>query len=621
MRPSLLLGTAILQLVILQPVFGILGTTAFAQTPASQPHNVVLFVADGLRSRMVDDTTAPTMAAIARDGVSLRNSHSLFPTFTTANASGMATGHALGDTGDFSNTIYAGFPVPGANNSSTPFLENDVVLGDVDAHFAGNYLDEATILKLARDKGYSTASIGKIGPVLIFDPTERSGERTIIVDDATGTPKGIPLSADLTQRLQAASLPVAVPGRGANGNPGNMSTPGTTVANVVQQDYFAAVASKAVLPLFKDRSKPFVLVFWSRDPDGSQHNQGDSLNTLVPGINGPTSLAAIHNADDDLARIRQALSDLGLLDTTDIITTADHGFSTIGKESQTSSAVKEKFADTPEGHLPLGFVALDLAHALKMPLIDPDDGYKTIADGAHTKYGNGLIGGDKDQPKVVVAANGGSDLVYIPDGDKALAKRVIDALMAQDYVSGLFVDSKLGKFPGTLSLDDIALEGSAITPHPAIAVNFRSFDTVCGEPVRCTVEIADTVLQQGQGMHGSFSRGDTWNFMAMQGPDFKSKFVDPAPASNADLGRTIAQLMQLDVHDKGVLVGRVLSEALPNGTVPPVTSRVVTSESAANGLATVLDMQTVGTTRYFDAAGFPGRTVGLTATALPNATQ
>ncbi|MGB6657710.1 MAG: alkaline phosphatase family protein [Xanthobacteraceae bacterium] len=621
MRPSLLLGTAILQLVILQPVFGILGTTAFAQTPASQPHNVVLFVADGLRSRMVDDTTAPTMAAIARDGVSLRNSHSLFPTLTTANASGMATGHALGDTGDFSNTIYAGFPVPGANNSSTPFLENDVVLGDVDAHFAGNYLDEATILKLARDKGYSTASIGKIGPVLIFDPTERSGERTIIVDDATGTPKGIPLSADLTQRLQAASLPVAVPGRGANGNPGNMSTPGTTVANVVQQDYFAAVASKAVLPLFKDRSKPFVLVFWSRDPDGSQHNQGDSLNTLVPGINGPTSLAAIHNADDDLARIRQALSDLGLLDTTDIITTADHGFSTIGKESQTSSAVKEKFADTPEGHLPLGFVALDLAHALKMPLIDPDDGYKTIADGAHTKYGNGLIGGDKDQPKVVVAANGGSDLVYIPDGDKALAKRVIDALMAQDYVSGLFVDSKLGKFPGTLSLDDIALEGSAITPHPAIAVNFRSFDTVCGEPVRCTVEIADTVLQQGQGMHGSFSRGDTWNFMAMQGPDFKSKFVDPAPASNADLGRTIAQLMQLDVHDKGVLVGRVLSEALPNGTVPPVTSRVVTSESAANGLATVLDMQTVGTTRYFDAAGFPGRTVGLTATALPNATQ
>ncbi len=613
MRPTFFLGTAILQLALAAP--------AVAQTPAARPHNVVLFVADGLRSRMVDDATAPTMAAIARDGVSLRNSHSLFPTFTTANASGMATGHMLGDTGDFSNTIYAGFQVPGANNSSTPFLESDAVLGDVDEHFAGNYLDEATILKLARDKGYSTASIGKIGPVLIFDPTERSGEQTVIVDDATGTPKGIPLSADLTQRLQAANLPLAAPSRGANGAPGNMTTPGTLVANVVQQDYFAAVASRAVLPMFKDRDKPFILVFWSRDPDGSQHNQGDSLNALVPGINGPTSLAAIHNADDDLARIRAALGDLGLLDTTDIIATADHGFSTIGKESRTSSTVKTKFADAPQGHLPLGFVALDLAHALNMPLIDPDDGYKTLADGQHTKNGNGLIGGDREKPKAVVAANGGSDLVYIPDGDKALAKRIIDALMTEDYVSGLFVDSKLGKFPGTLSLDDIALEGSAITPHPAIAVNFRSFDTVCGEPVRCTVEIADTILQQGQGMHGSFSRADTWNFMAMQGPDFKSKFIDPAPVSNADLGRTIAQVMQLDVHDKGMLLGRVLAEALPNGTVPVVTSRMVASEPAANGLVTVLDMQTAGTTRYFDAAGFPGRTVGLSATVLPNATQ
>ena len=612
MRPLLYLGIAFLQVIP--------ASIASAQTSAPQPHNVVLFVADGLRFRMVDNQTAPTMAAIAHDGVSLVNAHALFPTFTTANASGMATGHQLGDTGDFSNTIYAGFQVPGAGNSLTPFLESDVVLGDVDEHFAGNYLDEATILKLARDKGYSTASIGKIGPALIFDPTERSGEQTVLVDDATGTPKGIPLSAEMTQRLQAANLPLSTPGRGANGAAGNMTTPGTLSANVVQQDYFAAVTTRVVLPMFKDRHKPFVVVFWSRDPDGTQHNQGDSLNALVPGINGPTSLAAIRNADDDLARIRSALNELGLLDSTDIIATSDHGFSTVGKESQTSSTIKTKFADTPEGRLPLGFLALDLAHALNLPLLDPDDGYRTIGDGQHTKNGNGLIGGDRDKPKVVVAANGGSDLIYIPSGDKALAKRIVDALLAEDYVSGLFVDSKLGKFPGTLSLDDIALEGSAITPHPAIAVNFRSFDTLCGEPVRCTVEIADTGLQQGQGMHGSFSRADTWNFMAMQGPDFKSQFVDPAPASNADLGRTIAQLMQLDVHDKGTLLGRVLSETLPGGTLPEVTSRVVTSEPGPGGLVTVLDMQAVGAVRYFDAAGFPGRTVGLSATVLPSAT-
>src|ERR1700734_2690101 len=354
MRPSLLLGTAILQLVVLQPVFGILGTTAFAQTPASQPHNVVLFVADGLRSRMVDDATAPTMAAIARDGVSLRNSHSLFPTFTTANASGMATGHMLGDTGDFSNTIYAGFQVPGAGNSLTPFLESDAVLGDVDEHFAGNYLDEATILKLARDKGYSTASIGKIGPALIFDPTERSGNQTILVDDATGTPKGIRLSTEMSARLQAGTLPLAAPSRGENGKAGNVSTPGTLLANVVQQNYFASVTSRVVLPLFKERNKPFVLVFWSRDPDGSQHNQGDSLNTVTPGINGPTSMAGIRNADDNLAQLRKALDQLGLAASTNIIITSDHGFSTASKESKTSPAAKASYDDTPKDFLPMG---------------------------------------------------------------------------------------------------------------------------------------------------------------------------------------------------------------------------------------------------------------------------
>ena len=194
---------------------------AQAQSPSPRPHNVVLFVADGLRSRIVDDTTAPAMAALAREGVSLRNSHSLFPTFTTANASAMATGHMLGDTGDFSNTIYSGFEVANARGSVTPFLESDPVLADVDEHFAGNYLDEATILKLARDKGFSTASVGKVGPALIFDSTERTGTQTILVDDATGSGKGVPLSDEMSERLKAVGLPLVTPARGANRNFGS----------------------------------------------------------------------------------------------------------------------------------------------------------------------------------------------------------------------------------------------------------------------------------------------------------------------------------------------------------------------------------------------------------------
>jgi predicted AlkP superfamily pyrophosphatase or phosphodiesterase len=55
------------------------------------------------------------------------------------------------------------------------------------------------------------------------------------------------------------------------------------------------------------------------------------INELVPGINGPTSLAAIKVADDDLAAIVVALKELGLETDTNIFVTADHGFSTVSK--------------------------------------------------------------------------------------------------------------------------------------------------------------------------------------------------------------------------------------------------------------------------------------------------
>src|SRR5690349_11110929 len=90
---------------------------------AQNQRNLILFVPDGLRPLSVTPETAPTMAAIRDQGVNFANPHSLFPTFTMANASGMATGHFLGDTGAFSNTIYTAYPVSTAAGSVTPFIE------------------------------------------------------------------------------------------------------------------------------------------------------------------------------------------------------------------------------------------------------------------------------------------------------------------------------------------------------------------------------------------------------------------------------------------------------------------------------------------------------------------
>ena len=590
------------------------GALAFSlgqQAAAQSQRNLILFVPDGLRALKVTPETAPAMAAIRDQGVNFANPHSLFPTFTMANASGLATGHFLGDTGTFSNTIYTAFPVKTAAGSVTPFIENDPILGEVDAHFSGNFVDEDSILLIARNQGFSTAAIGKLGPILMFDHTERSGEKTITVDDSTGTPAGIPLSQEMKDTLTTLGLPLATPSRGDNGKAGDSKTPGTVIANVAQQAYFADVAAKAVLPMFKARNKPFVLVLWSRDPDGTQHNQGDSHLTVTPGINGATSLAAIKNADDNLAALRKAVDDLGLTATTDIVIAADHGFSTISKESKTSPAAKAEYKDVPAGLLPPGFVAIDLAQALALPLADPDNKNEPVAAGTYPKRGNGLIGADAGKPDVVVAANGGSDLVYLPGKDLALTTKVVEALLAQDYVSGLFVDSEIGTIPGTLPMSAINMQGAARTPRPSIVINFRSYSTGCEQPVLCTVEVADTGLQQGQGMHGSFSRADTMNFMAAIGPSFKKGFVNDAPVSNADMGKTIAHLLGLKIPFKGSLQGRVMEEALPGGANPDVKSWVERAKPGVDGLATVLMGQSVGNQRYFDAAGFEGRTVGL----------
>jgi hypothetical protein len=586
---------------------------AFAQTN-NTPHNLILFVPDGLRALKVTPDTAPAMAAVRDKGVNFKNPHSIFPTFTTANASGMATGHYLGDTGDFSNTIYSGYTNVPAGDTVVPFLENDAVLGDIDEHFGGDYLNEDTILKLARAKGFSTAAIGKVGPILIFDHTDRAdrpGLHSIVIDDSTGGKTGVPLSDEVKDALTKANLHLTAPSRGDNGNPGTATKPGTTAANVAQQAYFTDVATKVVLPMFKARNKPFVMVVWSRDPDGSQHNQGDSLNTVTPGINGPTTMASIKNADDNLAQLRKALDDLGLTATTDVIVSADHGFSTISKESKTSPSAKASYDDTPKDFLPMGFLAIDLAKALNLPLFDPNDKNARVGDNAHPKAGNGVLGQDPTKPDLVVATNGGSDLIYLPNKDKKLAERTIKALLEQDYVSGLFVDDSLGRFPGTLPLSQVNLKGKAVTPGPSIVVNFRSYVEGCGEPTNCSVEVADTVLRQGQGMHGSFGRADTMNFMAAIGPDFKAGYADALPVSNADVGMTAAKILGLSPKPKGDLIGRAMTEAMPNGATPKAFSDTIKSDAAVGGLRTVVNFQRVGSQRYFDAAGFPGRTVGL----------
>jgi hypothetical protein len=172
-------------------------------------------------------------------------------------------------------------------------------------------------------------------------------------------------------------------------------------------------------------------------------------------------------------------------------------------------------------------------------------------------------------------------------------------------VGGIFADDDYGKVPGALPLSTIRLVGSSRLPRPSIAVAFKTFATDSKQPLMTAVQITDYNLQHGQGMHGSFGRSNTFNFMAAYGPDFKKQFVDHAPISNADIQPTLAKILKLKITSNGKLNGRVLEEALLDGpSSVPFRQRVEIATPAVNGKTTVLIYQQVMKQVYFDWACF-----------------
>ena len=287
-----------------------LGSLPHITSAVQLRRNAIVFVADALRHGAVTEQDAPALSALRSAGVHFENSHSLFPTFTTANGPLSANGHHLGDTGDYSNVIWGGFATFDNGNfalspgTPTPFIENDRVLADLDDHQAaissaktrssasrappattplpsearpnrrsergGPRASESRLLALPRRHRRRRCDRHRGGTTASSDASKRSPSR----DSARGT--------DAVERIGATS-------QFNNDFFGDHTKGGTLAANVVQQQWFADAVTRVILPSFAATpDKPFVLVFWSRDPDGSQHNGGDSLNTLAPGVNGPT---------------------------------------------------------------------------------------------------------------------------------------------------------------------------------------------------------------------------------------------------------------------------------------------------------------------------------------------
>lgn len=632
-----------------------LGLTSFAQTPQAARRNVIVFVADGLRHGSVNQTDTPALWRVRTEGVHFENSHSVFPTFTTANAASIATGHQIGDTGDFSNTFWTGYASFDTGNfglapgTAVPFIENDRILADLDDHFGGNHLGESSLMAVAREAGYNTVAMGKLGPAAIQDVTAiapvnkqfPASPATIIVDDATASATGVPVPMQVLRELGFGVLPLEPPtrtnGYGAtsiynNGFSGDRNRAGTRMPNVVQQRWFADTATRRLLPWLVNSGKPFALLYWSRDPDGTQHNNGDSLNAFTPGINGETSRAAVRNADADLAQILAWLdANPAVKANTNVFVTSDHGFATVARRAidaarapSSAESAKHEYVnpegqvDTAAGTLPTGFLAIDLALGMKADLFDPDSrpsggtAFKRLrldpsaSTWEHPQFGNGYIGAaspkvNGSDARVIVAANGGADLIYVPDGNADTVRRVVDLLLTFDYAGAVFVNDKYPNVAGTLPLSAINLIGATKVPQPTIVVAFKTF-YLDNADLQTAIQVSDTSAQEGQGMHGGFGRDQTLNNMAAIGPDFKSGFVDRVPVGNTDITPTLARTMGLRMPSIGTLAGRVLTEALKDGPTAAIPVVQTQRSAAAGGRQTLLLFQEFGGVRYLDAA-------------------
>src|SRR5262249_5268008 len=151
--------------------------------------------------------------------------------------------HYLGDTGDYANTLYLGYPVHAHLDATVTFLEDDAILHEVKQHFGGDYLGQTTLLQAARARGMLTAVIGKLGPAAIQDLSALDG-KAILIDDVTNRPsgaEGLPSGASPLDPKLATAIAAAT---------GTQQPPPPAFPNTEQQKYLRAAAAQAVLPYF-----------------------------------------------------------------------------------------------------------------------------------------------------------------------------------------------------------------------------------------------------------------------------------------------------------------------------------------------------------------------------------
>jgi arylsulfatase A-like enzyme len=574
-------------------LFGITaGLRAQQQETGQVARRVIIFVWDGLRADDLTPEIAPNYFALARSGVVFADHHAVYPTFTMMNSASIATGTYPGVHGFYGNVVYApsakGRNAKGADIdfSAPAFIEDFGVVEAVRDSYHGRLTLVSTMLQAAQAKGLATAAIGKFGAAFIQD-YKRGG---IIFDEDAAMPlafakelqrAGYPLPRNSGNAYEAGALTLAndngdptapIPIQrlkdGQTGNPLDRS-------GALSRRGFAYLTDLFVNYILPNK-KPDLTIFWSKEPDATSHAYG-------PGTYN--SIDATRMNDEILGRIVEKLRQLGWQESTDIILTQDHNHSTVSGDvayyplraivdrgvgaHDTHGYSVSGFVRTAELLTRDGLKAYDGAGCRDIPTLSgitadgtylypsKDDEHGNVC-GRTQKYTSPSYVVPKPIPAgaIVVAANAGSDYLFVPDGNIETVKAAVVSLQSRLQFGAIFVSDKHGEIAGTLPMSLIETENSGNGRAPDIIVSF-GFDENVAVAGKSGVSYASSVNRRGD--HGSFSPTDTHISLLAHGPDFKSGLYDTLPTANVDIAPTVARILKFSMPD---VQGRVLDESL-----------------------------------------------------------
>ncbi|MGA2733347.1 MAG: alkaline phosphatase family protein [Syntrophobacteraceae bacterium] len=560
---------------------------------------VILFVWDGLRPDSVTQKATPNLWGMSQRGVFFHKNHSTYPTFTMMNSSSFNTGDFPGKTGFYGNWLWLGPNTLQGNDFSNKlvhysqpvFTEDWNILTSLNGYYNGHLFLVTRLLEAAQAKGLKTCIVGKSGAAFMFDLT-RGG---CGIDENMVFPESLATELQKNGYPLPKNTPVMWPGitlASDNGSPTAFGTKtflcdgvtldptaGTTSIFYSANLYMLGTYLNYVLP----NKDPDVSVIWFRDPDSTEHLYG-------PG--SPAYRDSLATMDTMLGQILAKLKALGIYDNTDIMVVSDHGHSSVAGDVSLfplrdirNGKVVTTVTNPVYGYSVSGDVRLaqlltdngiaanvyDGSGCIKDPVMSgilPDGAqvYPTLEDTDGTVCGNGpgcryntrsfVVPSSPPEDAVVIAANGGSDYLYVPNKNVNTVKGIVSFLQSREEFGAIFVDDNYGSVRGTFKMSTVNLEMAGRSPDIIVSYNYNENATVQG--MKGTEYES---MQVYRGMHGSFSPVDVHNTLIASGPDFKFGFHDHVPSGNIDVAPTIAYLLSLNLPNTD---GRVLYEAIKN---------------------------------------------------------